>query len=801
MKNLVFRRFSRVVQPGIQPWTDILIIKPRPSLLDFTKEYVVIPTDLRKSIEKHLKEGDFCLIIGGGNTGKTWVSYWLAYYLAFQCRKPVWYGTVDRDFDAEEVFWKEIAHYYERNVKETIYFILDDCHLNRDQVEKFLLKIYEESELKSANLKFVFTTRRTGKFVFRNTAEQDILNDILVNKMKCDVKLSAPVVEKLARAMIRSYIEIKGVPCVLKNADLDSIIERCGNDLYLIYIYLRCWQYQTGQSIVDTDISKVYDLLWNGYDKIRLKDEKQKRILGRLAAICQFEPLEVPEAFLYEDSTSIAEVDRLIDEGVVQIGSLGLISIPESFSRLVLSTLSDKISILNVEDYSIQSFKEFTRFVLGEPRQPNWQIIFQALNLAEGKHRKLGRDILVSLLNDPELWTSTKKAICSLSIEAMSSMMTNIIPCCRNKAMELRSIYLVHKDLPKRMEAELKLSYASDIAQALRPLSRIINLNSLLGDFSINDFQSIAKRSKLYEICSLFHAFSKLGIEQPIKVRFAEALLSLLDTEPKLVNENQSLAALALLIRDIGKVDKTIASRFIGKVIHSLNVEKLIIKTPARHRRGGRRSPRSQSLSLYLSSCARYGSEGMRRGTIAGISNKLLMDLVISSSSPQDDFWLFWNIYRCDPDRARLLVGRRNMGPFLVRKWSSTPGTINKAIRKKKLPRRQSLYYLPTLGLLHECGIDISQALLPKKEIHIFEDSLKRANKWGSGEKPAPTLLVLSLVALRVKTPIEYKEKHIESILKQESVRRYVYQNADPQVGKILNGLAKKYGLNSGTAP
>lgn len=815
MKNLVFRLFNKVIQPSTQAWTDVSIVKPRPSLLDFVQGYVTIPTDLRKDIKKCLEEGDFCLIIGGGNAGKTWVSYALAYYLAFECRKPVWYAAVDKDFNAEDVFWKEIAHYYKRNVKETIYFILDDCHLNRDQVEKFLLKIYEESEQKTANLKFVFTTRKTGKFVFRNTEELDTLHDILVEKLKCDVRLSPSVIIKLARAMVRSFIKIKGVPCVLKDADLDSIIERCGNDLYLIYIYLRCWQYQTGQSIVDADIRKVHDLLWNGYDKIRLKDEKQKRILGRLAAICQFEPLEVPEAFLYEESIGTAEVDLLTDEGVVQISLQGLISIPESFSRLVLSTLADKISAFNVDNYSMQSFKEYARLVLEELRLPNWQIIFQALNLAEGEHRKFGRDILFTLLNDSELWNSMKKAVCSLSIEAMSSLMTNIIPYSRDKAMELRSIYLVHTDLPNQMEVELKLSYASHMAQALKPLSRIINLNSLLGNFSTYDFRSIIERSRLNEISSLFSAFNIMGIEQPIKVRLAEALLSVLDSGTKLVTENDSLHVLGSLIRNIGKVDETIASRFIGKTLCSLTLERLIMKIPTR-RRSGRRSPMSESLSYYLWSSARYGSESIRKATVSSISNKLLMDPIISSYSPQGDFWLLWNIYRCNPDRARSLAGLGDMGSFLLQKWSRDADIMRRDTGKKKklprsqlsyylpklgLPRSQSFYYLPTLGLLHECGIDISRAPLPKKNMVVFEDSVKRARKWGSGEKPMPTLLVLSLIALSVKVPLEYKEQHIGSVLEQEPVRTYVYQNADTQVGEILVSLAKKYRLNYGTVP
>ncbi len=104
---VIFEPFDERITSGEEPWTRRPIQEPEPTLWDFKNHYVAIPEILFRDIKNNLDKKGFCLITGGANTGKTWLSYAVGYKFNFIDKKPVYYGVADENF-RDELAWKEI---------------------------------------------------------------------------------------------------------------------------------------------------------------------------------------------------------------------------------------------------------------------------------------------------------------------------------------------------------------------------------------------------------------------------------------------------------------------------------------------------------------------------------------------------------------------------------------------------------------------------------------------------------------------------------------------------------------------
>ncbi|TRO45834.1 hypothetical protein E2P60_06565 [Candidatus Bathyarchaeota archaeon] len=796
---MVFVPFDKVIRKGSEPWTEASISKPKPTLLDFESDFVKVPNRLLNDVKTLLENVGFSLVIGEQNSGKTWLSYAIGYDLCILNRKRVWYAVVDEEFNANEA-WREIAHYKQSKLK-SVYFIIENCHENPDEAEKFLQKICDE---KIANAKFLLTTRKIGTFVLRDEEILDFFYDKFVNKLKCDVRLSFLDKKEITEGIIQEFIEIKKIKYELKNEELASVVNAWAADLYQTYFHLRAWDPSKGQRLSVVGAQETYDFLWEGQGGICLKKEFQRQILSRLAVICQFEPLKVPDKFLHQVSIDEDELCSLKNNEIVQTYPNNFCGVTESLSRLILSAIENNLSDFNREHTTKQLLKEYLEELLHlrrskkESQSPKWRIIFQALSLA-GHEVEIARETLLCLISDAQLWTEIKRNAKFLSTEAAGTLISNILPLARDKAEELRAFYSFHHS--QEVDARLKLSSATSIYGALASLSRIFNLNLLFINFSVSDFESIIRRSTISGLRHLFFNFEKYKLTSSISTKLGEAMASIPKEDlAELIAKHDSLYSLGGFIGNIKNISVSIAKNFIENLSH-IDLSNLFLKEDVLAAADG--YSKIASINFFFS---RHLLLKTQNGNLAPAQNaKLFVNNIadelwlrfIHISSPIEGIWLLWNIFRYSKEKAKSLVLKNAAAILLKKNDVCLRRTLfTRMSSKKKLIQDRLDFHLPLLGLLLECDFDISKIPLPEEDTQIIRDRLKRFENWRGRGVPQPTLFILSLRALRNKLPEkDYNENVKDFILNREPMRSYVYFHKDLQVRKILINLIESYAL------
>jgi hypothetical protein len=312
------------------------------------------------------------------------------------------------------------------------------------------------------------------------------------------------------------------------------------------------------------------------------------------------------------------------------------------------------------------------------------------------------------------------------------------------------------------------------------------------------------RSDSLRSVIGLFYEFIKCSVQERTIARLAEALVSLSPIEfTKLIEKTYSIYQIGSLIRSVGRADQAAAARLIER-FSDLNIEAIFLKKQTKINKKTNRFVSEKAvlgLNHLLSGCASFASKNVRRKIAANISNKLWLVLV-GSERVQEVFWLLWNVYRCDPNKARTMVHHGNAGLILLQRWKNNllmraRNGSSSYIKNNRILRKRVYFYLATLGLLHECGINIFGTHLFDEHEYPFKNVLQRTNEtWKTSELAQPTLLVLSLIALSTNLPKEYEERSMGAILDQEPARAYVYQNNIPQVRGILTDLIMRYNLD-----
>ncbi len=409
-------------------------------------------------------------------------------------------------------------------MKKIFYYIVEDCHINYVEAEKFLLRVSSE---KIENFKFIFTTRKIGKFILRDHKDADTFHNYL---QSCNVVISSNKIKELIKNIIKNFIKIEGIKYETSEDELELAAKRWGNDLYLVHLYLKAWKERNCPKLTDIDKKRVYELLWKGYGEIKLFKKEKREVLCCIAAICQFEPLKIPEIFLRKkliNEDEIEELENLLRRGIIQRYLSNRVGIFENLSQLILSTVTENMSTFNRENYTKILFKEYMELNLRESE--NWPIIFRALRLARDENFKNANPILVFILNNNELWNELKTSAPHLSLGAACSLIWDILPLDREKGLELRTAYTAKNY--SSIVSMVKSSSLTSLRGNISTFSCLLDLNSLLSEFSVSDFASMIKRSSIYRIRSLLFDFENYNIKKEIRVKFVQALISLSDTD------------------------------------------------------------------------------------------------------------------------------------------------------------------------------------------------------------------------------------------------------------------------------
>ena len=770
----VFKVFEKEVIPkeSRYKWTDRKIKERelKPSWEDLTQERIAVPDHLLTKVLRYLEQKHFVILVGNKDTGKTWLSYIVGYNLVEKQGKEVFYAKVDNNFKADNA-WTEIVE------KEIIskggplrYIILDDCHTNPEESESFFQRILDEGILDEPeqNLRFLFTMRKTGKFLLENVEEEDTFYNEGRKRESIVWLLPDEASKEHVKNIIKKFIEVKEISYEVSERELDEVVEKWGNDLYWVWLRLISWNYSKGQRLSDITDNQVCESIWSHRGEIRLSSPERRKILFPLSVLCQFEPLKVYElANFLEDNREM--LNELINEGIVNLSSwrrYDFVSVPENFAELILKTMLQK-DISFKENAILKQIQIFKDYLKSKP--PNWYTVFYALYLArESEKSDLAKEILISLWNDTDIWKIVKENVKNLPVGRRLFLIIDSLLWSEGKsswkeslkATEIISCYLKHNY--RSMQNKLRFSSATTIRKYLPFLSRIVDLNKFFDDFTPDDYKRIINQSTIGTIrWLLFYGFQKRKLYSAAK-KMVEALPDA-DLSRLISQENTSLYRLGGLIGNVMQVDCSAAKRFVEKLSEIDLSELFSRKDPIAEKKG---YTKVETINFFLSNWLKFAPNARKR-IVDNIRDDVWLEL-FQLASVKEGLYLLWHIYIHDSVKAKRFVKNR-IGNLLLQKY---------------VKEGKETLFLPLLGILHLCDFVIRNMPL-ETDITGIKQMLAKFK-----EEKRPTLLVLSLVALKVKlSPQQFK--NIKEEILNEQLVKFIQSAPDLQVREVLSNLMK----------
>ena len=281
----VFKAFEKEVIPkeSEYKWTDRRIKERelKPSWKDLAEGRIAVSNPLLEDLLDHLEQKHFVILVGNKDTGKTWLSYIVGYNLVEKQGKEVFYAKVDDNFKVDNA-WTEIVEKEIRSKGGPLrYVILDDCHTNPEESESFFQRILDEGE---QNLRFLFTMRKTGKFLLENVEGEDTFYNEGQKRESIVWLLPDEVSKEHVKNIIKKFIEVKEISYEVSKKDLDEVAERWSNDLFWVWLRLISWNYKD-QKLSDIRDDQIYDSIWSPNGEIKLIE--RKKILFPLSALCR----------------------------------------------------------------------------------------------------------------------------------------------------------------------------------------------------------------------------------------------------------------------------------------------------------------------------------------------------------------------------------------------------------------------------------------------------------------------------------------------------------------------------------
>ena len=768
----VFKVFEEeIIQKGSEyKWVDRKTREPKPSWRDLTDNRIAVPHYFFDQVLEYLEQKHFCIVVGDKDTGKTWLSYVSSHNFVKQ-GKEVRFATVDEDFDAEDA-WNEIETQKLRGKgKPEKYFVVEDCHKNPMESEEFLQRILDEDEI---NLRFLFTMRKTGKILIEDEETMDTFYHE-GTKQECIVRLlSNEMSKEHVKSIIKKFIEVKNIEYKPSEKELEGIAKKWGKDLYWLWLRLNSWRYDKGQKLSNITDDHVYDSIWSDRYEIKLSLMKRRNILLPIAAVCQFEPLKMAESFLRWQDIDEGVLKELKEEGIIQTSGKGIydfLSIKESFADIILSCVLRKDPFFKEnystkEDYTFQIIKNY---LMQKPSNPS--SVFSALNSARKAEKAISaKQILSSLLDDACVWGLIEENVKDVSLGQMISLLDSLLWIegkelwmQSEKGQKIRSCYL--RENYKNMQDKLGSSSARTIKKYLPLLARIVNLERFFSVFSISDYKRIINLSTINNIRNLFFDFQEKNWNIPSATKGMAKALPEADLPRLIAQENASLYRLGGLIGNIMQVDVSVATSFVEK-LSEIDLSKLFSRKDAVAEKKG--YTKAETINFFLSKWISFAPVHRKR-IVQNINDEIWSHFIRSASSDQG-FYLLWNIYVNDPIKAKRLV-QNNTGEFLLHKCTEDQNVV---------------FYLPLLGVLHLSDFAIHRIPLIGADITQIKQILMTFKKENN-----ITLLVLSLVALKVKLPQE-QFKDVKGILDEQLIN-FIHNNPDIQLRELLNNLVEHY--------
>jgi|GEM_PF-3652348 len=319
---------------------------------------------------------------------------------------------------------------------------------------------------------------------------------------------------------------------------------------------------------------------------------------------------------------------------------------------------------------------------------------------------------------------------------------------------------LLDEELRRDFQNKLKTTTIKNICSVLKPLSKSTYLEEFFEAFSISDWEHIINSSTLNSIRSLLYGLMSNQWNLPITARTLTKALINANLNHLISEKDSSLFRLNGLIGNVKQIDLKNATEIIRR-LSLLDFSELFLRKDSPSKKRGH--TKVECINWFLVS-----SNLLYPYFISNIANKVndqKWSSLIFDASLEDGFWLFWNIYRGDPDKA-VRLAQKGIGEFLI---------------EKCIKNQNQQLYLALLGVLHLCGFAI-----PTNEGDITK--IKRILTIYKKEKKI-TLLLLSLVGLKIQLSSK-QFKIIRKILDKQLIN-HIRKTPDLQLKQIFNNLVK----------
>jgi len=646
-----------------------------PTWGDLANKRIAVPETLLNDIVDILKERRIVILVGGKDSGKTWLTYLLAFHIweasldlenttnqnifkrifGPSGEREIFFAQIDEGFEAD-VAWDELERRkIGNNGQREAYVFVDDCHLEPNECEKFLKRLMDDND---KNLKVLFAMRKVGRVILRNTIEEDFFYSI-GNKNKCTIYIEKNEnYNTYIKNIIKLHIEVKKIYYEPSELELDSLTKRWGNNLYWIWLRLNAWKPEMGQKLNDIDELTVCKVVWED-NELQLQGQNGQ-VLLYLAIFCQFESFKVYELtdFLKEKMNVVKELVGIIEK--VETKNFFFYTMSQSFSELILKTFTYFDTNYKYNNLNIQS-NIFNNYIKSESRPPNWFSLFFELNKLMKKDKIFfANRILEDLVSDNDIIIVIRKNIQDLDLINAGKLIKILLIINRETKgisntdladiIETRKNKINQNDYDEIME---KMKSATAIKRNMYYTKYFFPLKTLFEQCIYPNFGNIIIESSMNSIELLFHIFFQMHAGKG--VRMLVQSLTIDDMNCLLGKDDSSLYLLNQLMMNISNSDTRAAEIFINNKLSDMNLSKQLLN--AESKIGKKIYTKGWNIRFLLMNVLEPYPKA-RKKIVNNIDDATWLELLKSVTSSSDRTFILWSLKESDVEKYNRIISR-----------------------------------------------------------------------------------------------------------------------------------------------
>ncbi|MBU2520901.1 MAG: hypothetical protein KKD50_01590 [Proteobacteria bacterium] len=539
--NIVLNIIKQYSGPRIRHFRDLdhelKIRREFPKSEDFEKGIVFTNKNEFNKAINIIRRAGRCLIYGKPASGKT--VFALTFGKAFSSSYQVSYLDLKADFVPDRLLEEIITS----DNKENLY-ILDNCHIWPEKVYGFI----ELTATNNVLSKFLFISRDIQRFLAQseNYFEMFGRSALVIVPTKLVFK---NIIKLYERYQCKDITD-----CKSKDYNVNSIMKKCGKDLFLLSCYLDAWNpKETRRSLDEVKEIEVLDKFSQKYLEPYEKNLWRNRILVSCSALYQFEsPIE--SSFFYPQLMNIPspnDLDQIFKEGIIEVQERNnerFLFLPHStFADLILKATEAKSKWL-LEGKSAYEYTQeiFLKYLDTKPKD--------ILNITRLLFTNGRKDIAKRYAENDYFSKKLNEYISTINISNIFKWLhflneLQISEKCREKIFD--------KKVGREVAKKLQIPGGQRFAWVLKELLKIDESKAqILFEYSKEILKNGLQDEKLTNITLIFEVLAKLKITPSV----AKDLLDAVESRNWLQKiEESNLTNLTFLFKHLSKIDSSSA--------------------------------------------------------------------------------------------------------------------------------------------------------------------------------------------------------------------------------------------------